>query len=147
MVHSVDGIGLRYIKRGGTDTHDLCFVVGNNAAYKNTQAGILTYEDAKRIEVEDVVLIDNAWSLITQIGRDQNHLRINYYRISVYGETQDNECPYEDYCLDYPEDAICLDKYGLMVPYFSEESLGKFTGKVPYKIESDAAFAGKSHMK
>lgn len=63
LVHSVDGNGFILIPDPSKSDHSSCFEASNFTAYKNREAGIISFFESKEIRITTATLIDNGASL------------------------------------------------------------------------------------
>ena len=88
VAHSVKGNGAFVYPDLNNQNILTCFEANNYTAYKNTEAGIISYEFSANINYNNMILIDNGYGFtVMNGGSDGDNMWIKTNNIKMYGET------------------------------------------------------------
>jgi Periplasmic copper-binding protein (NosD) len=93
IAHSVHGYGAIIFTNSSAPGAGKCIQGGSFAAYKCAVSGIVSMQGTEKLILSDLILIDNQWSAVGNIGTDAEYLEVRLRNIKFYGETEASECP------------------------------------------------------
>ena len=115
IAHSIDGSGAVIFPDPGSQNQLQCMEGSFFTAYKNRYDGAVSSFATPSLKYTSMIFIDNGIGPSPIVGTEGDYLLTNLTDITIWGETEARDCPYEGYCTNNYA-ASCVNRTGFMLP-------------------------------